>query len=183
VAEFEGRLYASDGDAVYRLDGETWRPDLRLARVVSLDAGSDPERLYASSIGGGIGIFDGRSWRQARFALGGHGAPHVSSVTALAGGLLIAATSDGVGASTDAGETWQPLGRNLRGETSRVTAAGRELLAATSAGIYSYRRPELAPAPPAWWAVAIGMALGAGTLAAAVLSLSRGRGGRFRRRA
>jgi hypothetical protein len=168
---------------VYRLDGETWRPDFKLARVVSLDAGGDPARLYASSIGGGIGIFDGRTWRQSLFALGSHGAPHVSSVTALGGGFLIAATSDGVVASTDAGRTWQPLGKGPTGETSRVVPAGRELVAATGAGLYSYPRPELASAPPAWWALAISLALGAGTVAAAVLSLSVGRAGRIHGRA
>ena len=172
VAVFEQRVYASDQAGIYRLDGETWHRVSNASRVDSLEVAGSPQRLFASSIGAGIGVFDGDSWRQATVSAGGHAEPHVSSVTDLGDGRLAAATmSDGVLASEDGGLSWAPLGRLPAVEIGRVALVAGRLLAATSSGLYDYPLPAGARAPLGWWAVAVSLALGSG-IAAAALSVS-----------
>jgi hypothetical protein len=173
LAEFDGHLYASDSTGIYRLDQATWRRSSDMPRVLSLDVAGQPRRLYASSIGGGIGVFDGQGWRTAQLTVGGHSAVHVSSVTGLSGGRLVAAAmGGGVLGSTDGGLSWEPFGAGLGPEVTRLSVTGRVLLAATGGGVYRYPLPQPSAAGASWWAIAVGLALAAGTVAAGVLPAS-----------
>lgn len=181
VSEFEGSIYASDSKAVYRWDGGAWDKVAALPRVVSLDVSMADGRLFASSLGGGVQFFDGKTWRVATLFGSGHRAdPHVRSVTPLGGGRLVAASGDGALESIDGGVDWYPFGSRLDGEIGRIGATGQTLIAATDHGVFEYRVPPTSPPQAVWWAVALAAGAGAGAGAAGVVfALSRRRSRRW----
>jgi len=169
ITYFGGALFASDAFGVYRWDGVSWerRSDQRF--VVSLDAAPDDQRLFATSMGQGIRVFDWQRWNQTDDGLaarhGGVRAIHIASLSPASGGRAFAATMlDGVAVSTDRGRSWAPLGAGLpTGSVWRVLPMGARLLAATDHGVYEYRFPDSPSASVGWWTTLIVAALLTGT--------------------
>ncbi len=123
LAFFQGSLFASDSEAVYRWDGAGWLPSSDQRFVVSLDPSADGRRLFASSMGQGVRSFDGHTWTESDAGLAGHGgggAIHVVAITDTAGSRTYAATMlDGVALSTNRGRNWSPLRAGLACPGSR----------------------------------------------------------------
>ncbi|MDQ6883367.1 MAG: hypothetical protein M3077_03880 [Candidatus Dormibacteraeota bacterium] len=174
ITFFHGQVLGSDGVGVYRWDGVAWQPSSDQAFVASLDVSHDGDRLYASSMGRGLRVFDGQRWTAADQGLaGGHGSGviHVVSVTALPDGRDYAAMMlDGVGISQD-GQNWIRSKSGLpAGAVWRVVANHGTLLAVTDAGVYAYPERVSPVAGLGWWtalalAVLLGSAGGIGLLA------------------
>ncbi len=180
LAFFQGSLFASDSEAVYRWDGARWLPSSDQRFVVSLDPSADRRRLFASSMGQGVRSFDGHTWTVSDAGLAGHGgggAIHVVAITDTAGPRAYAATMlDGVAVSTDGGRNWSPLRAGLPpGSVWRVVEVGRSLVAATDSGIFAYPLDLSPPPDPAWWLVIVGVSLAAALAASRLLHLPRGR--------
>ena len=159
---YDGALYGSDALGVYRWAGGTWERMSERKYVVSLDPSADGQRFFASSMGEGVQVFDGKSWSPFDEGLAAHGsgAIHVISVTAGNERMIAATMLDGVAVGVD-GERWSALGSGLsRGAVWRVLDEHGRLLAATDDGLFSYRIKSDA-ASAAWWtlfacAVAVG---------------------------
>jgi hypothetical protein len=180
LAFFQGSLFASDSEAVYRWNGARWLPSSDQRFVVSLDPSADRRRLFASSMGQGVRSFDGHAWTESDAGLAGHGgggAIHVVAVTDTTRSRAYAATMlDGVAVSTDGGHNWSPLRAGLPpGSVWRVLDVDHRLLAATDSGIFAYPLDPSAPAGPAWWLVIVGVSLAAALAASRLLHLPRGR--------
>ena len=176
ITFFLGQVLGSDGVGVYRWDGSAWQRSSDQQSVASLDVSRDGRRLYASSMGRGLQVFDGRRWAEADQGLaGGHasGVIHVVSVTQLPDGRNYAATMlDGIGISRD-GQSWTRVKSGLPpGAVWRVVAIHGDLLAATDAGIYAYPGKVAPIAGLGWWT---GLALAALLGSAAGLGLLAGR--------
>ena len=168
VTDDRGVLFGADGDAIYTWDGAAWHQSLAMPAVMTLDIGPTGE-LWASSMGPGVRVFDGRTWREADAGLAHvHGAvqgTHVVSVTPVSAGLTLAATMlEGVGVSHDQGRSWDQLstGLPLGGVWRILETAPRQLLAATEHGIYTYDLPDTAGAGPGWWLLVATLAVGSG---------------------
>jgi hypothetical protein len=160
-------LFGSDAQAVYRWSGDHWSRSSNQYGVVMLDPGPD-DQLVASSMGDGIGFYDGRSWRSTRGGLivhnhsGGPRGVHVVSVSFGAGGHAYVGTmEDGVEASLDGGSTWSQSWPQLAsdGVAWRVLPMGSDLVAATDHGLLTYRLPAAGGAVWWWWLAVIGGAL------------------------
>ncbi len=169
ITYFGGTVFASDAFAVYRWDGSVWVRSSDQGFVVSLDATPDDQRLFATSMGQGIRVFDGQRWKESDSGLaakhGGVRAIHITSLSQAVGGRAFAATMlDGVAVSTDGGRSWAPLGAGLpTGSVWRVLPMGARLLAATDHGLYEYRLVETRSAGVGWWTILIAAALLTGT--------------------
>ncbi len=180
ITYFRGDLYASDAMRVYRWDGSAWQPSSDQGSVVSLDPSADGRKLFASSMGQGLRVFDGHAWVRASEGLSAHaglrGAIHVASVTAPQETLSFAATMlNGAAISMDGGRDWSELRAGLpRGAVWRVIQVGDRLVAASDHGIFEYRLPQLAFPDATWWVIVIVVALGTGILAVAWGALPRG---------
>ena len=149
---FRGVLYGSDALGVYRWKGSDWESISQQRSVVSLDPSADDRRLFASSMGEGIQVFDGQRWQAADNGLAGHeaGAIHVVSVTVGNERAIAATMLDGVAIRTD-GQPWSGLGSGLsRGAVWRVVDDHGRLLAATDVGLFSYKLTSN-PTTGAWW--------------------------------
>ncbi len=180
LAFFQGSLFASDSNAVYRWDGARWLPSSDQRFVVSLDPSADGRRLFASSMGQGVRSFDGQTWTESDAGLAGHGgggAIHVVAITDTPGSRAYAATMlDGVAVSTNRGRDWSPLRAGLPpGSVWRVLEVGHGLLAATDKGIFAYPLDLSPPPDRAWWLVIVGVSLAAALAASRLLYLPRGR--------
>ncbi len=177
LAFFQGSLFASDSEAVYRWDGARWLLSSNQRFVVSLDPSADRRRLFASSMGQGVRSFDGRTWTEADAGLAGHaGAIHVVAITDTSGPRTYAATMlDGVAVSTDRGRNWSPLRAGMPpGSVWRVVEVRGTLVAATDSGIVAYPL-DLSPPPDlAWWLAIVGVSLAAALAASRLLHLPRG---------
>ncbi|GEM_PF-1266235 len=183
LAWFRGSLYASTAHHVYRWGGRRWVVSSGQYGVVMLDpAGS---RLFASSMGDGIRVLEGRRWQSAQAGLQvhDHGAlrgVHVVSVTASRRGPAYAGTMvDGIAVSLDGGRTWAQTWSGLAAEgvVWRVLRVGDRLLAATDHGLFAYRLPRSRGPTALWWVAVVGAALMAG---AGGGYLAAGRGARRR---
>ncbi len=178
LAFFQGSLFASDSEAVYRWDGARWLLSSNQRFVVSLDPSADRRRLFASSMGQGVRSFDGRTWTEADAGLAGHaGAIHVVAITDTSGPRTYAATMlDGVAVSTDRGRNWSPLRAGMPpGSVWRVVEVGGTLVAATDSGIFAYPLDPSPPPDPAWWLVIVCVSLAAALAARRLLHLPRRR--------
>ncbi len=180
IAFFGGSIFASDAIAVYRWVGARWLQSSDQGLVASLDPSADGRRLFASSMGQGIRVFDGQIWTESDAGLAGHGgrgAIHVAAVTGVSTARAYAATMlDGVAVSADGGRTWSPLSAGLpAGSVWRVLQPGPELLAATDRGVFAYPLRE-APAPGlAWWTLLLGGSLAGASAALWLLTARRRR--------
>ena len=160
---FGDQLFGSDALGVYEWDGVAWQRTSTQKYVVALDQSAAPHRLFASSMGEGLRIFDGRHWSEADEGLAAHGgsAVHVVSVTPATDRVFAATMLDGVAVSVS-DSAWQVLGAGLPpGAVWRVLETGNgQALAATDRGLYrygwSFARPGVA-----WWAAFAVSALGA----------------------
>jgi hypothetical protein len=188
IAYFRGALYASDTVRVYRWDGSAWQPSSDHGLVVFLDPSADGRKLFASSMGQGIRVFDGHTWLPANEGLSTHagsrGAIHVVSVTAAFQAPALAATMlGGVALSQDGGRDWSELRAGLPvGAVWRVIQVDHRLIAASGHGIYEYRLPQSALPGVAWWVLVIVAASGTGILAIVWGALPRGWSSTKRRR-
>lgn len=165
LSYFQRGLYGSDALGVYRWTGAKWESGSQQKWVVSLDPSADGRRLFASSMGDGIQVFDGKRWHPADDGLASHGggAIHVVSVTAGNERAIAATMLDGVAIRTDA-QFWSGLGSGLsRGAVWRVLDDHGMLLAATDDGLFSYTLTGRSPAGT-WWVLLAGV-LVAGTVA------------------
>jgi hypothetical protein len=180
IAYFRSTLYASDAVGVYHWDGSAWQSSSDQGSVVSLDPSADGRELFASSMGQGLRVFDGRTWIRANEGLSAHagarGAIHVVSVTAPKQVAALAATMlNGVAVSQDGGRDWSELRAGLPvGTVWRVIQADHRLIAASDHGIYEYTLPQLSIPGAAWWVLLISAALGTGLSAVACGALPRG---------
>ena len=169
LSYFRNVLYGSDTLGVYRWTGSEWKSTSEQKWVVSLDPSADGRRLFASSMGEGIQVFEGKGWHPADDGLAGHGAGaiHVVSVTGGNERTIAATMLDGVAVRTD-DQFWSGLGSGLsRGAVWRVLDDHGRLLAATDDGLFSYTLTG-SSATGQWWVLFAG-ALIAGT----VVSLSQ----------
>ena len=182
IAYFDGTLFASDVDAVYRWTGSSWEQSSAQRAVVSLDPTSDG-RLFASSMGQGVEVFTNGAWHRSDSGLaanhGGVRVVHVDSITSVRGGRAYAAMMlDGTSTSIDAGQSWTPVKAGLpRGAVWRILPVDPDLVAATDHGIYSYRLPVLERLGLVWWLALIATALlfGAAAVGLAALPTLSGR--------
>jgi hypothetical protein len=172
--QWRGRsLFGSDAQAVYRWSGDHWSRSSNQYGVVMLDLGPDGQ-LVASSMGDGMAVYDGRSWRPTRGGLivhnhnGGPRGVHVVSVSFGAGGRAYAGTmEDGVEASLDGGSSWSQSWPQLAGDgvAWRVLPMGPDLVAATDHGLLMYRLPADGGVVWWWWLSVIGGGLVVATFA------------------
>jgi len=177
----QGALYGSDALGIYRWTAGKWERTSDQKYVVSLDPSADGQRLFASSMGEGVQVFDGKSWSPLDEGLAAHGsgAIHVIGVTAGNERMIAATMLDGVAVSID-GKRWSALGSGLsRGAVWRVLDDCGRLLAATDDGLFSYTMKSNA-ASAAWWtlfagAVIVGTVGSLSRLRAADDSSQRGR--------
>ena len=188
LSYFDGTPFASDAGAVYRWNGTRWTISSDQRFVVALDVSSDGGRLFASSMGQGVRVFDKHAWTEADQGLAGNhaGTPatHVVSVTDLADGRTLAATMlDGVGVSTDSGRAWIKLRSGLPvGTVWRVLLLKERLVAATDQGVYAYPGKRDTAAGPGWWLLmVVGSLLGGAGGAALLASRGPGRTWKFGR--
>ena len=164
IAYFDGTLFASTVDAVYRWTGSTWEQSSGQRAVVSLDPTSDG-RLFASSMGQGVKVFSNGGWQSSDSGLaanhGGVRVIHVDSITAVSGGRTHAAMMlDGTATSIDAGESWTRITAGLPlGTVWRIVPVDSGLVAATDHGIYTYPLPVLERPGPVWWVALIAAAI------------------------
>jgi len=176
---FAGTVWGSDASAVYRWNGSAWDRTSDQRFVVSLDLTADGQRLFASSMGQGIRVFDGHRWHRSDDGLatnhGGSGAIHIASVTEAPDGRMYAATMlDGVAISLDGGRSWARLrGGPPRGSVWRVLPQANGLVAADDRGLYAYSVPQTRSAAVGWWTVVAATALLAGAMGVAVVALPR----------
>jgi len=170
---FDGTVFASDVHGVYRWTGSTWEQSSNQRAVVSLDRSSDG-RLFASSMGQGVEVFNNGAWQQSDSGLvanhGGVRVVHVDSITAVPGGQVYAAMMlDGTATSIDGGQSWTRITAGLaRGAVWRILPVGSGLIAATDHGIYTYPLPERERAGAIWWLALIATA---GLLGVAAVAL------------
>jgi len=179
ITYFHDALYASDAEAVYRWTGSEWRPVLHQKNVYGFDAGLDGTRLFSSSMGGGIRVFDGQRWSESDSGFRSHnGGVHVVAINEISPQRAYAATMDGVGVSIDGGRSWLPLAAGIGpGGVWRVIADGPDrLLAATDHGLYRYALIPDAQPGGAWWVSLLLVAAAAGLLSVAVVALRQERG-------
>ena len=182
ITYFDGTLFASDVDAVYRWMGSSWEQSSAQRAVVSLDPTSDG-RLFASSMGQGVEAFINGAWHRSDSGVaanhGGVRVVHVDSITSVGGGRSYAAMMlDGTSTSIDAGQSWTPVGGGLaRGAVWRILPVDSDLVAATDHGIYSYRLPVLERPGLFWWLALIATAVlfGAASVGLAALPTLSGR--------
>lgn len=180
IAYFRGVLYASDAVRVYHWDGSAWRPSSDQGLVVSLDPSDDGRKLFASSMGQGLRVFDGHTWVPANEGLSAHagsrGAIHVVSVTAPVQAPAVAGTMvNGVAISKDGGHDWSELRAGLPvGAVWRVIQVDHRLIAASDHGIYEYQLAQLSIPGVGWWVLVIIAALGTGLSAVAWGAFPRG---------
>ncbi len=179
LAYFAHSFFGSDAFAVYRWAGTSWVPTSDQSRVTGLDQSADGSRLFASSMGDGIRVFDGLHWRRADQGLARHGngaSIHVNGVTEDRQGRFFAATMrDGVARMGNRADSWEPLGTGLpRGSVWRVVEIDSRLLAATDRGLYQYPLVQPKTAGMGWWSVVVGGALIAGILAVALAAWPKG---------
>jgi len=186
IAFLDESVYASDGSGVFR-----WQPAahawhrVSLQSSVSVLSGSPAEHaLYASSLDD-LQVLDRGGWTDLGQPApvhrhGGHVLGEVPSVTAVAGRLYAAGTSQGVSASADGGWTWTQLGGGLGQATAgQVVRRRGSLWAATSDGLFRFPLAARSPATPTWWAVVLAVAIGVGLVAASVAAIEpRRRGAR-----
>ncbi|HEY8754773.1 MAG TPA: hypothetical protein VIN65_00260, partial [Candidatus Dormibacteraeota bacterium] len=178
---FHGMLFLSEVASVDRWDGTRWVRSSSQAYVNSLDPSSDGTRLFASSMGQGLAVFDGRSWRaadagMAEHAHGGLSGIHVDSATDVGGGNLYAGTMvNGIAESRDGALTWSSVwpASSIRGDVWRVRPFGGQLIAATDFGLLIYGPIPPAPTAGAMWWVYLALAAAAG--GAVTVSLARPR--------
>jgi len=181
LSYFRSVLYGSDALGVYRWTGDDWEPVSQQKWVVSLDLSTDGRRLFASSMGEGIQIFDGKEWHSADDGLAGHdaGAIHVVSVTAGNDRAIAGTMLEGVAIRADS-QPWSGLGSGLtRGTVWRVLDDRGTLLAATDVGLFSYRSRSGEPSGT-WW-VLFASALIAGTVGSLIQLQSADEASRIRR--
>jgi len=154
---FHGTLFLSEVTSVDRWNGTRWVQSNSQAYVNALDPSADGTKLFASSMGQGITVFDGQRWRpadagMAEHAHGGLSGIHVDSATDVGGGNVYAGTMvNGIAESRDGARTWSSVWPTLRGDVWRVRPFGNELVAATDFGLLTYGPFPLAPAAGAWW--------------------------------
>jgi hypothetical protein len=166
-------LFGSDGQAVYRWTGDHWARSSGQYGVVMLDP-APGGRLVASSMGDGMSVYDGRSWRPARGGLTVHNhssgprGVHVVSASFGPGDRAYAGTmEDGVEASIDGGRSWTQSWPQLAsdGVAWRVVPIGSDLVAATDHGLFTYRLPTAGGAAWWWWVAVVGGGLGVAGIA------------------
>jgi len=182
MSYFDGTVFASDVNGVYRWTGSRWEQSSSQRAVVSLDPSSDG-RLYASSMGQGVEVFTNGSWQRSDSGLvanhGGVRVVHVDSITVAPGSHRYAAMMlDGTASSIDGGQSWTRITAGLaRGAVWRILPVGSELVAATDHGIYTYPLPVLDGAGPVWWLalIATGGLFGAAAVALGALPTRSGR--------
>lgn len=148
-------LFGTDALGVYRWNGSNWERVSNQRYVVSVDRSPDGSRLFASSMGEGVRVFEGQGWSAANEGLASHGsgAIHVVSVTAASDHAFAATMLDGVAVTRD-GTQWEALGAGLPvGAVWRIAHGGPgQLLAATDSGLFSYPW-SVTPPGPGWWAL------------------------------
>jgi len=182
ISFFDGTLFASDVNGVYRWTGSTWEESSNQRAVVSLDPSSDG-RLYASSMGQGVEVFTNGAWQRSDAGLvanhGGVRVVHIDGITAVPGGHRYAAMMlDGTATSIDGGQSWTGITAGLaRGAVWRILPVGSGLVAATDHGIYTYPLPVLERPGVVWWLalIATGGLFGAAAVALAALPIWSGR--------
>lgn len=182
ITYLDGKLFASDVDAVYRWTGSSWEQSSRQRAVVSLDATGDG-RLFASSMGQGVKVFTNGGWQSSDSGLaanhGGVRVIHVDSVTSMPGGRAYAAMMlDGTSTSIDAGQSWTLVRAGLqRGAVWRILPLDFGLVAVTDHGIYTYPLPLLERPGAVWWLALIATAglFGAAGVALVALPTLSGR--------
>jgi len=173
IAYFDGTLFATDVDSVYRWTGSSWEQSSSQRAVVSLDPVGDG-RLFASSMGQGVEVFTNGAWHRSDSGVvanhGGARVLHVDSITASPGGPAYAALMlDGTATSLDRGRWWTKLNAGLaRGAVWRILPVGSGLVAATDHGIYTYPLPVLERPGPVWW---LALIAAAGLFGAAAIGL------------
>lgn len=174
LSYFHDELFASAGTAVYRWTGTTWAVALHQEAVFGFDVSPDGRRLFASSMGDGIRVFDGRTWTESDAGLRSHlGGVHVVTVNQVSPTVAYAATMEGVGVSTDGGRSWLSFATGLSpGGAWRVLPDGPDhLLAATQYGIYRYSTIAADRPGPGWWVTLLAVVVGTGLTAIAVVAL------------
>ncbi len=182
ITYFDGTVFASDINGVYRRTRASWEHSSGQRAVVSLDPSSDG-RLYASSMGQGVEVFMNGAWQRSDSGLvanhGGVRVVHVDSFTAQPGGQSYAAMMlDGTGTSIDGGQSWTRITAGLApGAVWRILPVGSGLVAATDRGIYTYSLPVVEKAGVIWWLVLIatGGLFGAAAVALGALPTLSGR--------
>jgi len=164
ITYFDGTVFASDVDAVYRWTGSSWEQSSGQRPVVSLDPTSDG-RLFASSMGQGVEVFTKGAWHRSDSGLaanhGGVRVIHVDSITVVPSGRTYAAMMlDGTATSIDAGQSWTRITAGLRlGAVWRIVPVDSGLVAATDHGVYTYRLPVTEIPGLLWWLALIATAV------------------------
>ena len=104
---FHGTLFFSEVTSVERWDGTRWVRSNQQAYVNALDPSADGTKLFATSMGQGITVFDGQSWHTADAGMAEHAHAglsgiHVDSTTDVGGGNIYAGTMvNGIAESRD----------------------------------------------------------------------------------
>jgi hypothetical protein len=176
IAFFDGTVFASDVNGVYRWTGSTWEQSSGQRAVVSLDPTSDG-RLFASSMGQGVKVFSNGGWQSSDSGLaanhGGVRVIHVDSITAVPGGRTYAAMMlDGTATSIDLGQAWTRITAGLPlGAVWRILPVDSGLVAATDHGVYAYRLPVVESPGIVWWLALIATAVLFGATAVGLAAL------------
>jgi hypothetical protein len=182
ISYFDGTVFASDVNEVYRWTGSSWEQISRQRAVVSLDPTSDG-RLFASSMGQGVKVFSNGRWQSSDSGLaanhGGVRVIHVDSITAVPSGRAYASMMlDGTATSIDAGQSWTRMRAGLPlGAVWRIVPVDSGLVAATDQGVYAYRLPVVESPGIVWWLALIATAVlvGAAAVGLAALAARSGR--------
>lgn len=174
LSYFRESLYASDGTGVYRWTGIAWEPAVHQEAVYGFDVAPTGDRLYSSSMGDGIRVFDGSRWTESDAGFRSHnGGVHVVTINQVSPARAYAATMEGAGVSTDGGRSWLAFAAGLPpGGIWRVLPDGPDhLVAATEHGIYRYSLNTDEPPGSGWWLTLLGVVSGTGVIAVGVVAL------------
>ena len=185
ITYFDGTVFGSDVNGVYRWTGLSWERSSSQRAVVSLDPGSD-DRLYASSMGQGVEVFTNGAWQSSDSGLvsnhGGVRVVHVDSITSAGGGRAYAAMMlDGTATSIDGAQSWTRITAGLPlGAVWRILPVDSGLVAATDYGVYAYRLPVVESPGIVWWLALIATAVLFGAAAVGLAALPARSGGALR---
>jgi hypothetical protein len=178
---FHGTIFLSELASVDRWDGSRWVRSSAQRYVNALDPSADGTALFASSMGQGLAMFDGRQWHTANVGMvehahGGVSGIHVDSVTDVGLGTIYAGTMlNGIAETRDGARTWSSVwpASMLRGDVWRVRPFGNTLIAATDFGLLTYGPIPAAPAAGVlWWLYLLAASLAGGV---ALVGLARPR--------